>query len=96
MQGILTAAANTTEQKQVVFKRWRTIQIHAQANFHGKLIMTVNKKSGHFCSFSSGSRNIFLWPDVELPRPQPENGRVEQFSFTSRVVRLLSASFLTT
>ena len=42
MQGILTVAANTTERKQIVFKRWMTIQLHAQTNFHGQFKMTIN------------------------------------------------------
>ena len=42
------------------------------------LKMTVNLKSGHISSFSSGFRKINLRSDVELPR-QAENGRVEEF-----------------
>ena len=44
MQGILTVAANTTEQKQTVYVHWMTIQLSAQTNFHGHLRMTVKKK----------------------------------------------------
>ena len=40
--------------------------------------MTVNKKSGHFSSFSSGFRQVLLQSDVELPI-HTENSRVERF-----------------
>ena len=46
-------------EKQIVFKRWTTIQLYAQTNFHGQLKMTVNEKSGHFSSFSSGFEKFF-------------------------------------
>ena len=40
--------------------------------------MAVNKKSGHFTSFSCGFPKSLLRPDVELPR-EAENDRVEHF-----------------
>ena len=66
------------KEKQIVFKHLRTNQLYAQTKFHGKLRMTVNKRSDHFSSFGSGFEKIILRSDVELPR-QAENDRVEQF-----------------
>ena len=48
-----------------------TIQLYAQASFHGQLKVTVNI-NGNFSSFSSGYREILSRSDVELPR-QAEN-----------------------
>ena len=45
-----------------------TIQLYAQKNFHGKLKMTVNKKSAHFRNLISEFQKILLQSDAELPR----------------------------
>ena len=64
------------DEKQIVFKHWTTIQLYAQTNFHVLVKMTVNLKSGHFSSLSSGFRKILLRSDAELPT-QAENDKVE-------------------
>ena len=67
-------------EKQIVFKCFTTLQLYAQTNFPGQLIMkmTVNKKSDHFSSYSSGFRKVLVQSDVELPR-QAQNDKVERF-----------------
>ena len=48
--GILTVNTNSTKRKAIVFKRWMTIQLYAQSNFHGQLKMAVNKKGDYISS----------------------------------------------
>ena len=45
---------------------------------NGQLKMTVNKKGGHFSSYSSEFPKLLVQSDVEIPR-QAENDRAEQF-----------------
>ena len=81
MQGLLRVAANATKLKNVNrFKRWMTIQLYVQTNFHGQLKMTANKKAATSPVLAAGFKKILLVPDLQLPR-QAENDsiRMEQF-----------------
>ena len=45
--------------KQIVFKRWTTVQLYAQTIFHGQLKMTVNKKAAISPVAEVGFENVF-------------------------------------